>query len=330
MDISEWSNYFVGDNGIIDDYTGSSCAMTRVDVSNLAQIAAGRVRVGGYVLDITATHDLTVSTTAATYYIWACYDPALNVADGSGAASAAGPCTLGISSGAPSTAGGKIYVLLYQIVRSASQALTAATVNDFRLLTGPLLHISAATTFPTAWTTDPETAVVGFGPYPVGARVVHGNGTEYTHIKSGAGLAWSGGWKSWTPSWTTGPTSVGGSGFNQGHYLQQGKMVHAEFRVQLASGFTWTSGTAELVLPVPAFQWSGTGIQTAIGRWIARNNSTPSHFAGTIGIFTSAATSVSFAGAWAASVPNGRVDSNDPVIWASGDIFSGSMDYRAA
>lgn len=332
MDISEWSAFFAGENGIINDYAGTSCALTRVDASNLAQIGAGKVRVGGYVLDITATHDLTVSTSAATYYIWACYDPALNVEVGGpgGAASAAGPCTLGISSGAPSTAGGKIYVLLYRIVRGASQALTAATVEDWRVWQGPLLHIPAATTFPTALTADPETAVVGFGPYPVGTRIVHGNGTEYTHIKSTSGLTWSGGWKSWTPVWTTGPTNVGSGGFNQGSYIQQGKMVHAEFRVQLGSSPTWGSGTTELVLPVPAFQWAGTGLQASVGSWIARNNSVPSHYTGTIGIHSSAATSVSFGGAWDNAAPRGRVDSNDPVPWVNGDIFSGSMDYRAA
>jgi hypothetical protein len=189
--ISQWTEVWEDSNGVINDYTGNSCSLTRNDASNLAQIGVGQVRVGGYILEITATHDLTVSTSAATYYIWACYDPALNVAGGGGAASAAGPCTLGISSGAPSTSGGKIYTLLYQIVRGASQALSAATVKDFRAWVGPQLHMPSTSTIPSELLTDPETAVVGF-TYPVGARIVHGTGIEYTHIKSTSGLRWLG------------------------------------------------------------------------------------------------------------------------------------------
>lgn len=189
FDISEWSEYFEGDNGIIGDYVGTALDLTRINAGEIARISPGKVRVGGYILEVTANHDLVVSTAAATYYIWACYDPALNVPGGGGTASSAGPCTLNISSGAPSTAGGKIYVLLYQIIRSASQALTAATVVDYRTWTGPTLHVPAVNTIPAALLTDPETPPVGFA-YPVGARIVHGSTTEYTHIKSASGLKW--------------------------------------------------------------------------------------------------------------------------------------------
>lgn len=128
----EWAEYFDGQDGILNDYAGTALSLTRIDAGNIARYSPGKIKVGGYVLEVTANHDLTVSTAAATYYTWVCYDPALNVADGGGAASAAGPCTIGISSGLPSTAGGKQYVLLDKIVRGASQALTAATVTSLR------------------------------------------------------------------------------------------------------------------------------------------------------------------------------------------------------
>ena len=187
--IEKWAEFFEGFNGILNDYTGNSFNLTRIDASNTARIAPGQVRVGGYVLEVTANDDLVVSTSAATYYIWAMYDPTLNVALPGGAADPAGPCRLGISTGAPSTGGGKVYSLLYQIVRGASQALTAATVKDFRTWQGPTLHIPAGTTIPAELLTDPETAVTGF-QYPVGARFVSGSSAEYTHIKSTSGLKW--------------------------------------------------------------------------------------------------------------------------------------------
>lgn len=133
---AEWAEYFDGEDGIVNDYAGTGLALTRVAGTDTARYAPGKVRVGGYILEVTANHDLTVGTAAATYYTWACYDPALNVAGGGGAASADGPCTLGVSSGLPSTAGGKQYVLLDKIVRSASQALTAAALTPLRRWVG--------------------------------------------------------------------------------------------------------------------------------------------------------------------------------------------------
>jgi len=200
--IDKWTEVFEGENGILNDYDGTSCALTRIDAGEIARISPGQVRVGGYVLQVTANHDLTVSTTAATYYIWACYDPALNVGT---VASAAGPCTLGISSGAPSTSGGKVYTLLYQIVRSAAQALTAATVREFRLWQGPTLHIPGASTIPSELLTDPITWPTGAGPYPIGTQLAWGSRQRYTLIKSTSGLKFEadgGGWKNFSPALT--------------------------------------------------------------------------------------------------------------------------------
>lgn len=200
--IDKWTEVFEGENGILNDYDGTSCALTRIDAGEIARISPGQVRVGGYVLQVTANHDLTVSTSAATYYIWACYDPALNVGT---VASSAGPCTLGISSGAPSTSGGKIYTLLYQIVRGAAQALTAATVREFRLWQGPTLHIPEASTVPSEFLTDPISWPVGAGPYPVGTQLAWGSRERYTLVKSTSGVKFDrGGWTTLSPQPTMG------------------------------------------------------------------------------------------------------------------------------
>lgn len=132
LSIEDWAILFDGQDGAINDYAGTGLALTRINAGEIARYSPGLVRVAGYILEVTANHDLTVSTSAATYYTWACYDPALNIADGGGAHSPDGPCTLGISSGLPSTTGSKQYVILDRIVRAAAQALTATTVTSFR------------------------------------------------------------------------------------------------------------------------------------------------------------------------------------------------------
>jgi hypothetical protein len=146
-------------------------------------------------------------------------------------------------------------------------------------------------------------------------------------------------WNSWTPTWNT-PTDGGvlsvGAGVNQGFYRMDGnKLVHAEFRVELGAGFSIQAGTFILNLPVPAYVWGGAAINGALGSWTARDNSTSGpvvHPSGTIGNWDTGGLRVHFAGAPAASFTGAprRVDSNDPIPWASGDVLAGVLDYRAA
>lgn len=169
FDVDKWAVYFDGYDGIINDLDTTSCALTRINTGEIARYSPGKIRVGGYILEITANHDLTVSTAAGTYYTWACYDPALNVAGGGGAASTAGPCTLGISTGLPSTTGGKQYFLLDKIVRAASQALTATTVTSYRRWIGPGgLYMKAMPAGFLNYEITFDIDLVGFGPYSAG------------------------------------------------------------------------------------------------------------------------------------------------------------------
>lgn len=139
---------------------------------------------------------------------------------------------------------------------------------------------------------------------------------------------------SWTLAWDTtgggGFTSVGGLGQSQGFYSRIGNFVHAEFRVELASGFTVDTGTFVLNLPVAAYVWNGSGIQATLGTWTARDDSSPNHWSGSLGVWAAGATSVSFNGAWDGTSSKKRIDSNDPIVWAANDVLSGVLNYRAA
>ena len=140
-------------------------------------------------------------------------------------------------------------------------------------------------------------------------------------------------WTSWTPVYTTGPTTLGAGGVSEGFYQQIGKMVHAEWRTELGTGFAFTGTTFEMVLPLPAYVgWGGAKIQASLGSWLARDDSVPSHFAGTIGLWAAAGLSCSFGGAWNGTSPSSRVSSSatNPITWAAGDIFGGVLTYRAA
>lgn len=139
---------------------------------------------------------------------------------------------------------------------------------------------------------------------------------------------------SWTPTFTNGPTTIGVGGFSEGFYTKTGGWVKAQFRIHLGTGFAFTGGTFELVLPFPSYIWEGGtfGQTGALGNWTIRDDSAIDHFAGTIGVFETLATRACFNGAWDGTAPNSRVSSaaTHPITWAAGDMFSGNLQYRAA
>ena len=149
-----------------------------------------------------------------------------------------------------------------------------------------------------------------------------------------AALAAREAWQTWPLVFADGPTTIGAGGVSKGHYVRIGNRIHAEFLVVLGTGFVITPTVGwELVLPVVAYDWGGVGNQVTVGTWAVRDNSAATHYAGTINIHDAASDSVDFAGAWDLSAPNQpaeRIDEDEPITWAVGDFFSGTIDYRAA
>lgn len=173
--IAEWSDLFVAGSGIVNAYDATPVELTRIAVGDIARYSVGQVAVGGYVLKITGNEDLTVPTSAGTYYTWACYDPVANVAaDGDNNANPSGPCHLGISTGLPTVTGGKQFTLIDRIARPAGVALTAASVQVTRM--APWVGASIAipdlpygfTPNDLGWTTSDT----GNDIYPLGSTLV--------------------------------------------------------------------------------------------------------------------------------------------------------------
>ena len=167
-----WASMYNTPDGVVNDFTGKSCSITIVSATNIAQISPGTVCVNGYFLEITGTEELTVPTAAGDYSIAAMYDPNLNAADDSGNALPAGPCRLVIGNNLD-TSGGKVYNRLYRVVRTAGQALGAATVIEYRAWVGPSIGINV---MPSSVQKLPEATLFGFGPYPIGTQL-HENST---------------------------------------------------------------------------------------------------------------------------------------------------------
>lgn len=164
---SQWSTMYGSRDGIIEDYVGNALSLSRLNTTNICQVAPGKMAINGYTLDVTAAHDLycapvVTGQPAVTYYIVGMYDPALNVADGGGARSATGPCQLLITTGNPDTSGGKVYVLLYKLIRTANQLLAAAALTEYRRWIGPVV----------SQPDYPSDAPTGFGPFPRGTMMI--------------------------------------------------------------------------------------------------------------------------------------------------------------
>jgi hypothetical protein len=132
-----------------------------------------------------------------------------------------------------------------------------------------------------------------------------------------------------TPVWTN--VTLGTTGLaNEGWYQQIGEMVLWGFRLELGTGGGFSS-TINLDLPVPAYVGGGLSLQNTIGAWTMRRPSPALHYSGSIGIWSGAGTSCSFAGAWTGSAPSTRINASSPLgSVTAGDVLTGSGCYRAA
>jgi hypothetical protein len=140
----QWLSGYAAEDGIINDFHTSgtaACSLTVNSTTNEVTISPGQVRVSGYTLDVESNTVLSCPTVGSTttYSIVAQYDPALNVADGSGDADPLGPVRLIITNTAVSTSGGKHNYTLYTGVRTVGQALSAVSWTDHRKWIGPVM-----------------------------------------------------------------------------------------------------------------------------------------------------------------------------------------------
>jgi hypothetical protein len=138
---------------------------------------------------------------------------------------------------------------------------------------------------------------------------------------------------SWVPTFGgLGGISSVGAGVIEGFYQQIGKLVFAQFRIELGAGFSFTGSTFEMNLPVTAYVFGGAGNQAALGSWTMRDDSVPDHYAGTLGLAGPSGLACHFNGAWDGTSPKKRLTSTagTPITYASGDVISGVLHYRAA
>lgn len=189
---AQWSTLYGSVDGIYNDYTttGDAFALQLISAGSIARILAPTVpagasapviKVNGYGLQVTANEDFVVPDPASTtvYNLYAEYDPALNVADGSGNAATLGPVRLRLGATIDST-GGKHSVVLYTIRRTPGQALSAITPNDYRRWVGPTLSGSLLY--------DSEGSA---SPYPRGTIHTAVSGSTYIREPSGGTMVWA-------------------------------------------------------------------------------------------------------------------------------------------
>lgn len=124
--------------GIVGDTTGNSFAWNTPNGDN-AVIGAGQAKVNSYGFRISGTESVPVPTAAGTYLIVARYS--------SSNTGVPGPVRLACLSG---TSYNILTDLpLWQVVRTANQALSAATVTDRRHWIGPSVWIAPGAPVPT-------------------------------------------------------------------------------------------------------------------------------------------------------------------------------------
>lgn len=132
---------------------------------------------------------------------------------------------------------------------------------------------------------------------------------------------------SWTPTWAN--VTQGTGAVNEGYYLDLGDWIIWQFRLQFGTSPSFSS-TIQINLPAAAWTGGGVSLQATLGSWTFRDTSAGKHYAGSIGIWSSAGTSASFNGAWDSTIPNSRITNAIPVTVAVDDVLSGGGIYKKA
>lgn len=148
----QWGQVTAGmGSGVLGQSTGNYAYIGVDNATNTARLSAGdsqaQAIVSGFYHRIDASHTISlpaISTGTRTYYVGLTYDPTKH-------ASASGPVSITVTTAKPS-GGGKVYLPLYEVVRTANQLLTDATVRVKRVLISPTLAVSAIEELPDAST----------------------------------------------------------------------------------------------------------------------------------------------------------------------------------
>lgn len=140
----QWAEMWDSPDAVID-YTGTAFNLTVL--TDAVRLTPGLGVVNGYRLKTTGNIDLpspAPGSGSLSYVVAIMYDPALNVADGSGNADPSGPCRLIITDAALDTSTGQKYLVLYTFPRLAGQAMSSVTINDNRHYSGPSVEWSTS------------------------------------------------------------------------------------------------------------------------------------------------------------------------------------------
>ncbi len=194
----QWEAMYGAEDGIICDYVGTACSLSRINDGDFARISAGKIRINGYVLDITGSEDLYCAPVPAgqpnvVYHIAGMYDPDLNVpiaGTDPPQADPDGPCRLIVSPGPPDTSGGQQYVLLDKIDRAPSQLIANSAVTSYRRWTAPNIEVDV---MPAGELASPRVAQLGFGPFARGTIAYERTTRNVYYLTlndAGTGLEW--------------------------------------------------------------------------------------------------------------------------------------------
>lgn len=137
--------------------------------------------------------------------------------------------------------------------------------------------------------------------------------------------------QSFTPTWTA--VTQGAGAINEGWYQTIGDWVLFGARLEFGTAPSFSS-TILMNLPVLAYTGGGAATNATVGSWMFRDNSGPTHYAGTMAMSSTAGDSTTFNGGWHVTNarPDGRISNSGPVpiTLQVGDILSCTGSYRAA
>jgi len=144
--------------------------------------------------------------------------------------------------------------------------------------------------------------------------------TEVRDAISGIQSAWT----SWTPTVASGLTV--GNGVWTGAYIQVGKSIRARFSFTLGTTSSVT-GAILLLYPIAISASYPTFTNTGAASLYDLSATTTGRLPATVSVNSTASSGV---GSFLFSCTGGQANATVPFTWATGDQFSGTLDYEAA